>query len=116
MKELTYNATFAITEFINSRSCEETLITHKRDSDGNVSVTLTTPLQPGVTSPKGRRRMTNNGFKHVTALLDPDYGDVLVFDAYYNVGLGNEKFEENSAFDLMPVYHKKVSYQDVMTW
>ena len=116
MKNLELIAVFNIVEFINSRSCEETLITHKRTSEGDVKITLTTPLQPGVVSPKGNRRMTNNGFKYLTAILDAERGEVIVFDAYCNVGIGNEKYEQESVFDLMPTSHKKVSYQDVMAW
>lgn len=116
MKELTYNAVFSITEFINERSVEGTIVTHKRDSNGDVKITLTTQLQPGVVSPKGNRRMTNNGFKHLTAILTADHGEVIVFDAYYNVGVGNEMYEQDSVFDMMPTYCKRVSYQDVMTW
>lgn len=115
MKTLTSKAVFEITNFVNERAVESTDIIHKRDDNGNLVVTLTTELQPGIVTPKGNRRQVP-AKKITKVVFDTDTGEVLGFDGYINVGVGPEDFTMNSVYDLMPTYTERTNTTFVQAW
>lgn len=116
MKTLEKNVVETIMQFVNERSVESTDITHKRNDDGNVVVSLTTDLQPMYCSPNGNRVLTNEGYKVTMVTFDSETGDTLSFESYINVGYGFEEVEFNGPHDIMPVYTNRVSTETVQAW
>lgn len=116
MKSLTSEVVSKIVQFINERSAERSKVTHKRDENDNVVITITTELQPYYHSPKGNKVATNNGYKLTKATFDSITGKMLVFDSAINVGYGFEEVEFNGAYDLMPTYVNRVDAETVQAW